>query len=217
MNKNGENNTTRSLLLGAIGIAVILIAAIVVLKNFPEAELSPDAKAATSGKPQTKLSDRKASHNPSLSRVRTPSSNDNSGVTANEEQISQIVGSGRPIHDIATELLKLLPESKGSEQTLVASHLSHLAEGEQLDELVSYLSDPRLNSRSKEEIFNSIYDSEPKQAASLLIKVIENGVQEYSAEAEKGLSILLRADHGTDVAGWKSELNRPGNFLETEE
>ncbi len=217
MNKNGKHKMTRSFLLWAIGIAMLLIAGIVVLKNIPEGNVSPKGRTATSEKPQTKLSDRKANHNPSIPRAHHPSSKNNTAVTANEEMISQIVGSGRQTEDIAKDLLKLLPESKGSEQTLVASHLSHLAEGEQLDELVSYLSDPRLNNRSKEEIFNSIYDSEPKQAASLLIKVIENGVQEFSGEAQKGLSILLQADHGMDVAAWKSELNRPDNFLESEE
>jgi hypothetical protein len=217
MNKNGKHKMTRSFLLWAIGSAVFLIACIVILNNFTEANLSPDERASSTGKPQTKLTDRNSSQAQTLSRAHHPSSNNSGGVTANEEMISQIVGSGRPIHDIAKELLEILPESKGSEQTLVASHLGHLADEEQLDELVSYLSDPRMNQRSKEEIFNAIYDSEPKQAASLLIKVIENGVQEFSSEAEKGLSILLQADHGMDVAGWKSELNRPGNFLESEE
>lgn len=202
--------------LWSLGAVVFLITGIVVLKNLQKENPSPDKRVAISAETRAKPSQRQTTNTRPLSPAHNSLLKDSNKVTASEEMISQIVGSGRPVHDIATDLLQLFPESKGSEQTLVASHLANLAEGEQLDELASYLSDPRINKRSKDEIFNSIYEAEPKQVASLLIQVIEDGVQDYTDEAQKGLSILLQADHGIDVAAWKSELDKSGDFLEAE-
>lgn len=214
MEKTGIRKMTRSFVFWFIGSAVLLIAGIVVIQNFQETNPRQGKDIATTEKSEAQLSDRKAKRKQALSRVQPPSSVESSSVTASEERISQIIGSGRPVEDMAKELLILLPESKGAEQALVASHLANLADGEQLDKLVSYLSDPRLNKKSKEEIFTAIYQTEPKQAAELLIKVIDDDVQEFAEEAENGLSILLQADHGTDVAAWRSELDKSGKFLE---
>lgn len=216
MEKKVVRKMPRSFALWSLGAVIILITGIIVLKNLQHENPSPDERATSSAESRAKPSNRQTANTRPLTPSLNSSSADSNQVTASEETISQIVGSGRPAHDIATDLLQLFPESKGAEQTLVAAHLANLAEGEQLDKLASYLSDPRINKKSKEEIFNAIYDAEPKQVASLLIKVIEDGVQDYTEEAQKGLSILLQADHGTDVAAWRSELDRPENFLEAE-
>ena len=209
--------STRSWALLALGGIIFSITVLLILKGLPGDDASPDGSMATTTESRPKLSPRKSDLSRPPSLARSSSLADESNITANEQLISQIVGSGRSVHEIAEDLLKLFPESKGSEQVLVASHLGHLADAEQLDDMVSYLSDPRINSKSKEMIFNSIYDSEPKQVASLLIKVIENGVQEYSDEAQKGLSILLQADHGLDVAAWRRELDSSGDSLDAED
>jgi len=144
---------------------------------------------------------------------RVPSPNDPDGVSEREELISQIVVSGRPYDQISTQLLELLPTSRGAEQILAASHLGHLAEGEQFDQLVKLLSHPKVARKAKEEIFNAIFLRDPKQVASSLIQVIEDGNQEYVDEAERALSILLQADKGLDVAAWRSELDAQGEFF----
>jgi hypothetical protein len=216
MVETGTRKMKRSLGLWYLGGAIFLITGVVILKNYNKENLLPVDSVAKSAEAQTKLPNRNTGNDQSLLNAHGASLNANNKITANEQMISQIVASGRPVHDITADLLELFPESKGSEQTLVASHLSNLAEGEQLDKLVSYLSDPRINTKSKEEIFDAIYECEPKQTASLLIQVLEGGVQEFAAEAEKTLSILLQADHGTDVAAWKAELVKSGDSLEAE-
>jgi|688.fasta_scaffold22026_6 hypothetical protein len=216
MGEIGARKRTRSFGLWFIGTAVFLISGILVIQNLNKEKGSLGESVVKSDGTETKLPHRNAGNGQSLIQAHSSSSNGHGEITAREMMISQIVGSERPVHDIAAELLKLFPESKGSEQVLVASHLGNLAEGEQLDELVSFLSDPRINKKSKEEIFNTIYDCEPKQTASLLIKVIDDGVQEFSGEAERTLSILLKADHGMDVAAWKSELDKSGDLLESD-
>jgi len=216
MVETGTRKMKRSLGLWYLGGAVFLITGVVVLKNLNNENLLLDDSDVKSAETQTRLPNRNIGNEQSLLKAHGASLNANSKITANEQMISQIVASGRPVQEITADLLELFPESRGSEQTLVASHLSNLAEGEQLDKLVSYLSDPRINKKSKEEIFNAIYQCEPKQTASLLIQVLEGGVQEFAGEAEKTLSILLQADHGTNVAAWKAELVKSGDSLETE-
>lgn len=216
MEKIGAHQTDRSRPLWLLGIAVLVAAGIAVLANFQKSDPPKEEDSNASVVTQAKPFDRNHKHTELLSPAHQPSSGESATVTANEEMISQIIGSGRPVHEMAAELLEILPTSKGSEQVLVASHLANLAEGEQLGKLVDYMSDPRLNKKSKEEIFTAIYQCEPKQAADLLIKVIDKDVQEFAEEAETTLSILLQADHGTDAAAWREELNKPGKFLQPE-
>jgi hypothetical protein len=138
--------------------------------------------------------------------ARTPTVSLEKGVTPTEETISKILRSGRPIDQMASDLLLLFPDCQGATQTLVASHLSHLTEASQANQLVSFLSDQRINRASKEEIFSSIYQHEPLEVAALLIQVLEEGASEFANEAEQGLSILLEANHGKDVSAWKLAL-----------
>jgi hypothetical protein len=218
MAETGTRKMKRPLALWYLGGAVFLITGVVILKNLNKENLLATDSDIKSIELQAKLPNRNTSNELSLLEAHGASSNANNKITASEEMISQIVASERPVHDKAADLLELLPESKGSEQTLVASHLSNVAEGEQLDKLVSYLSDPRINKKSKEEIFNAIFEcKKPKQRASLLIQTIEAGVQEFAGEAETALSILLNVDHGANVAAWKAELSKTGDSLEADE
>jgi hypothetical protein len=175
------------------------------------------SSSAASLKSDTLRPQKKEGYSQSRRNTREASVADDEVVTQKEQIISQIVGSGRPFTDIASDLLTLLPNCKGSEQILVASHLSQLADGEQFNQLVKFLNHSRIDKMAKEEIFTAIFNREPKKAALSLIQVIEDGAQEYTSEAEQALSILLQADHGTDVVAWKSELDAQGNFLKSDE
>lgn len=214
MAKIGADQKNPSTVLWLVGFAILLVAGFAILNNSGK-NLPDDEDSKVSAIPQVKPHDRTQKQE-SLPRLHHPSSGESATVTANEEMISKIIGSGQPVDVIAEELLEILPTSKGAEQVQVASHLANLAEGEQLGKLVDHMSDPRLNSKSKEEIFTAIYQCEPKQAADLLIKVIEKDVQEFAEEAQTSLSILLQADHGMDAVAWREELNKQGESLDPE-
>ena len=128
------------------------------------------------------------------------------GLNEKEQMVGDILSSGRPIDQMADDLLALFPECDGATQSLVASHLTHLADEKQMDKLLQSLGDPKINQVSKEEIFSSIYQREPDEAAALLIRVIEMGDSKFVSEAERALAILLTANHGTDATAWRSEL-----------
>ncbi len=221
MKKNNSRGIYRSLALWSlVGLAVLVAGVLTLNKNYNNKESTDEAVTSFAKTNSTKSDFLESDAVEASPRVSEDSDNtpeiENGKVTQQEQMISRIVTSGRPIHDITEDLLKLLPVTDGAEQIMVASHLSNLAEGDQINRLVGILSIPNLNDEAKEEIFNTIYDAEPKQVASMLIQVIEDGVVDYTDEAQKGLSILLQADHGTDVAAWKSELSNSDFFLEAD-
>lgn len=137
---------------------------------------------------------------------------DDEGLTEKERLVSQILGSGRPVDEIADELLMLLPECSGPIKSLVVSHLTHLVDQDQVGRLLRLLDEPKLNPAAKEEIFSSIYQRDPGDAAALMIQVVEQGSSKYADEAAKALVVLLGVDHGNNAAAWRTELQSRRNL-----
>ncbi|HEX5790996.1 MAG TPA: hypothetical protein VFY13_07565 [Luteolibacter sp.] len=127
-------------------------------------------------------------------------------LTEKEQMICDIINSGRSMDQMAAYLLALLPQCEGPEQTLAASHLADLINPEQADQLVPLLGNPKIAAEVKERFFTKMFEREPMEVAALMIQVIEQGNTKFAAEAQKTLGILLTADHGTDVAAWRAEL-----------
>jgi len=138
------------------------------------------------------------------------------GLHEKEQMANDILSSGRPIDQMADDLLVLFPECAGATQSLVASHLTHLVDEKQMDKLLQFLGDPKINQVSKEEIFTSIYQRDPDEAAAFLIKVIEVGNSKFVSEAQNALAVLLAANHGNDAVAWKSELESQKKTREAE-
>lgn len=137
--------------------------------------------------------------------VPAPATNAN-GLTEKEQMICDIINSGRSMDQMAADLLALLPQCEGPEQTLAASHLADLINPEQADQLVPLLGNPKITPEVKERFFTRMFEREPMEVAALMIQVIEQGNAKFAAEAQKTLGILLTADHGTDAAAWRAEL-----------
>lgn len=195
-------------------IAMILIAAMLVVLNRPDGDDSHVSGNSVATERLHGHSIYKNRDNNSLLESVRKDMADPGSITAREQEISQLITSKKPTWEVAQELLRLMPNSTESEQVLIASNLSNLAEGEQFNEMVKHLSNPAIGKKAKDEIFSAIFLCEPKQTASLLIQVLENGVEEFALESEQTLSILLQADHGRDIAAWRSELDRSLAILE---
>lgn len=134
-----------------------------------------------------------------------PATNPN-GLGEKERMICDIINSGRSMDQMAADLLALLPQCEGPEQTLAASHLADLINSEQVDQLVPLLGNPKIAPEVKDRFFTAMFEREPMEVAALMIEVIELGNTKFTAEAQKTLGILLTADHGTDTAAWRAEL-----------
>jgi len=190
-----------------VGLVIVMVAAVIFLaapadQNSPVNDDHPSPQPQGAGH-KAKHGERDPDSAPPRRKVPAVGPN---GLNEKEQMVGDILSSGRPIDQMADDLLALFPECDGATQSLVASHLTHLVDEKQIDKLLGFLGDPKINQVSKEEIFSSIYQRDPDEAAALLIRVIEMGNSKFVSEAERALAILLTANHGTDATAWRSEL-----------
>lgn len=122
-----------------------------------------------------------------------------------EKEISELIVSQRTTGSKAGELIRMLPTLAPDLQELAAGHIAHLAEGAQIQEMTRLMADERVVQAAREALLSGLYNQDPMVAAGSFIQILEKGPESFSAEAQRSLSLMLQADHGTDVAAWKKE------------